>query len=115
MLQNPRVGLLFLVPGRNETLRVNGRAMIVRDAELRETHDYERQARRSSRSSSRLRKCSCIAASACCARRLWDREARTDVTGLPSHARCLVDHAGLAQPLEAVEASVREGNKNKLY
>ena len=24
VLQNPRVGLLFLVPGRNETLRVNG-------------------------------------------------------------------------------------------
>src|SRR5688572_10076057 len=36
VLQNPRVGLLFLVPGRNETLRVNGRALIVRDRELRE-------------------------------------------------------------------------------
>ncbi len=46
---------------------------------------------------------------------LWDHEARLDVTGLPSHARCLVDHAGLTQPLEAVEASVQEGNKNKLY
>jgi PPOX class probable FMN-dependent enzyme len=34
ILANPRVGLLFLVPGRGETLRVNGRASIVRDAEV---------------------------------------------------------------------------------
>ncbi len=34
VLQNPHVGMIFLVPGREETLRVNGRAWIVRDAEL---------------------------------------------------------------------------------
>ncbi len=34
VLANPHVGLLFLVPGRDETLRVNGRASIVRDAAL---------------------------------------------------------------------------------
>jgi uncharacterized protein len=32
ILVNPHVGLLFLVPGREETLRVNGRARLVRDA-----------------------------------------------------------------------------------
>jgi uncharacterized protein len=32
VLGNPHVGLLFLVPGRHETLRINGRARIVRDA-----------------------------------------------------------------------------------
>ena len=32
VLRNPRVGLLFLVPGMNETLRVNGRATLVSDA-----------------------------------------------------------------------------------
>jgi PPOX class probable FMN-dependent enzyme len=32
ILANPRVGLIFLVPGRNETLRVNGRARLVREA-----------------------------------------------------------------------------------
>jgi uncharacterized protein len=32
VLSNPHVGLLFLVPGRNDTLRVNGRARLVRDA-----------------------------------------------------------------------------------
>ena len=32
VLANPHVGLLFLVPGRGDTLRVNGRARLVREA-----------------------------------------------------------------------------------
>ena len=35
VLQNPGVGLIFFVPGRRETLRVAGRAMIVRDSDIR--------------------------------------------------------------------------------
>jgi PPOX class probable FMN-dependent enzyme len=32
IVDNPHAGLLFLVPGMNETLRVNGRAKLVSDA-----------------------------------------------------------------------------------
>lgn len=32
VLSNPHVGLIFLVPGREETLRINGRARLVREA-----------------------------------------------------------------------------------
>jgi len=32
VLRNPHVGLVFVVPGRGDTLRINGRATIVRDA-----------------------------------------------------------------------------------
>lgn len=32
VLENPHVGLVFVVPGRADTLRVNGRATLVRDA-----------------------------------------------------------------------------------
>jgi hypothetical protein len=34
LLANPHIGLIFLVPGREETLRVNGRAWITRDPDL---------------------------------------------------------------------------------
>ena len=34
VLRNPHVGLLFIVPGVGDTLRVNGRAKIVADEEL---------------------------------------------------------------------------------
>jgi PPOX class probable FMN-dependent enzyme len=36
LLQRPQVALLFLIPGKGETLRVNGSAVIVRDPWLRE-------------------------------------------------------------------------------
>jgi PPOX class probable FMN-dependent enzyme len=32
ILTNPHVGLIYLVPGRNDTLRINGRARLVRNA-----------------------------------------------------------------------------------
>jgi len=32
LLGNPRVGLIYLLPGRGDTLRINGRARLVRDA-----------------------------------------------------------------------------------
>ncbi|GAA1573224.1 pyridoxamine 5'-phosphate oxidase family protein [Actinomadura kijaniata] len=32
ILANPHVGLVYLIPGRNETLRINGRARLVREA-----------------------------------------------------------------------------------
>jgi PPOX class probable FMN-dependent enzyme len=36
IVRNPQVGLLFVIPGVEETLRVNGRASLVRDPELLE-------------------------------------------------------------------------------
>ena len=43
ILQNHHVGLLFLVPGVGDTLRVNGRATIITDAELLEPLAVERK------------------------------------------------------------------------
>ncbi|GAB1645810.1 pyridoxamine 5'-phosphate oxidase family protein [Krasilnikovia sp. MM14-A1259] len=34
VIDNPHVGLIFIVPGRSDTLRINGRARLVRDAEF---------------------------------------------------------------------------------
>ena len=34
LLANPHIGLVFLIPGRGDTLRINGRARLVRDADF---------------------------------------------------------------------------------
>ena len=44
IVQNPGVGLLFFVPGMNETLRVKGKAEIVTDAETSEPMMWKRRA-----------------------------------------------------------------------
>ncbi len=114
VLQNPRVGLLFLVPGRQETLRVNGRAAIVRDQGLR-----ERMAVRGKVPELAL-VVSVEEAFVHCAKcvlraRLWDREQWPEVADLPSHARCLLDQAKLAGTLEEVETSVQRNYREGLY
>jgi len=37
ILENPQLGLIFLIPGKMETLRISGEARIVRDLALRES------------------------------------------------------------------------------
>ena len=37
ILQNPSVGLIFLIPGKTETLRISGKAQVVRDQRLRDS------------------------------------------------------------------------------
>ena len=34
ILQNPHIGMILLIPGREDTLRINGKAWIVEDAEI---------------------------------------------------------------------------------
>ncbi len=47
LVHDPRIALLFLVPGVGETLRINGRAEIVADPELCESFALKGQAARS--------------------------------------------------------------------
>jgi uncharacterized protein len=44
IVNDPRVALLFLIPGRNETMRVNGRAVITTDPETLKAHAIEGKA-----------------------------------------------------------------------
>src|SRR6202790_932474 len=46
LVRNPKVGLIFLVPGVNETFRVNGEAVISRDPALTEQFVMQGQAPR---------------------------------------------------------------------
>jgi PPOX class probable FMN-dependent enzyme len=114
VLQNPRVGLLFMIPGRQETLRVNGRAIIVRDRALREqmavAGKLPELALVVTVEQAFVHCGKCIIRSG-----LWNKESWPDLEGLPSHARCLVDQAKVADPVEAIEESIRHGYKTRLY
>ena len=46
LVEDPRIGLLFLIPGVGDTFRVNGRARIVDDADLLEASTVEGKAPR---------------------------------------------------------------------
>ncbi len=41
MIKNPQVGLIFMIPGMNETLRINGKVQLVRDPSLLESMSFQ--------------------------------------------------------------------------
>lgn len=114
VLENPRVGLLFLVPGRNETLRVNGGASVARDRGLLARMQVQGKAPHLALlvavEEAFVHCGKCMLRS-----RLWQPASWPEVADLPSHAQCLLDQAKPPQSLEEVEASVRDSYTRNLY
>jgi hypothetical protein len=118
IVENPHVGMIFLIPGREDTLRVNGRACIVRDEEI-----LERLAVQGKRPKVAIgvavEECFLHCAKAFKRSGLWERERWPDVSALPSMARMLWDQIE-AKPaghacVEDYERAQQEGLRRTLY
>jgi len=111
---SPRIGLIFIVPGKRETLRISGKAEVVRDAELRETmvangktptlaiavHVEE----------AFFHCAKCIIRS-----HLWQPERWPSIEGLPTLAETMKDAASIPGPVEVLEGIIKEDEENRLY
>jgi uncharacterized protein len=91
LLVNPRIGLLFLVPGMNETLRINGNARITDDARLLAASAVNNRQPRVGLlitvEEAFLHCPKSLVRSA-----LWDASRHIDRGSLPSYAQMLLDH-----------------------
>ena len=115
LVDNPAIGLLFLVPGINETLRVNGRARIVNDpavlAPLAAQGKTPRSAIRVEVKEAYLQ-----CAKALIRSRLWDPETRIERSSFPSFGRILVDQLGEDESkVAATDRSLAEAYRTRLY
>jgi len=114
VLQNPGVGLIFLIPGKLETLRVNGRARIVRDAALLERMAVKGKvpvlALVVSVEQAFIHCGKCIIRS-----QLWDKGSWPKIDDLPSQAQCLVAHGRLEETVEEVQAAIEKARTAGLY
>ena len=111
---NPKVGLLFLVPGVNETLRVNGTAEIVMDPDLLGRWTV---AGKHPRSVLRVtvQEAYMHCGKALIRARLWAPESRIDRDTLPTYGQMLKDQTDIRDTAEEIQASVEDGYKNRLY
>ncbi len=114
LFESPRIGLIFLVPGKRETLRISGKAEVVRDAELLETmvangktpalaiavHVEE----------AFFHCAKCIIRS-----HLWQPERWPSIEGLPTLAETMKDAASIPEPVEVLEGIIKEDEENRLY
>ena len=113
VIEQPHVGLLFLVPGMNETLRVSGPAEIVTDAELLAPLSV------GSRPPVSGLRVTVEEAFLHCGRslirsRLWDQEVQVDRSCFPSYGEVLADQIKGADAAD-IDASEEEANRHRLY
>jgi uncharacterized protein len=114
LFESPQIGLIFLIPGKRETLRVSGKAEVVDDSELLGTlaangkvpalaiavHVEE----------AFFHCAKCIIRS-----HLWQPEQWPSLEGLPTLAEAMKDAASIPAPVEVVEGIIREDEENRLY
>ncbi len=114
LLKNPQLGLIFLIPGKTETLRVTGEARLVRDPALLETMAVQGKVPELAlvvfveRAFLHCPKCMIRSG-------LWDPERWGDSADLPDIGEAMIQQAHLdTTPEELFEEAEREG-LTKLY
>jgi len=114
VLQRPQVGLLFLVPGKPDTLRVNGTATIVRDQWIRDPMAIGGKvpdlALVVTVSEVFFHCPKCVIRS-----KLWNPEQWPDIEGLASWARIKVERGALDVSVEETEARDAKNTRERLY
>jgi hypothetical protein len=114
IVRDPRIALLFLIPGCGETLRVNGRAAISVEPKLMQSFAVN----------GKLPRCVLIVqvesiyfhcAKAIMRSRLWDEASKIDRKSLPSTGAVLAELSGGKAGGEQYDRELPERHKAQLY
>jgi uncharacterized protein len=90
ILENPHIGLLFVIPGTRETLRINGKATIIQDDDVL---DRAIDGKRPTLAIGvEVQEAFIHCAKAFIRSNLWKSETWPSLEGLPSFAKMLIDH-----------------------
>ena len=113
ILDDPAVGMIFLIPGFNETLRVNGHARVTMDPDLLAPLAVDGKAPKSGILVD-VEEVYLHCGKALLRARLWEPAARTDRAAMPTMGRMVADQiAGL--DADEIETGYQEALKTSLY
>ncbi|MDV2683318.1 pyridoxamine 5'-phosphate oxidase family protein [Alkalihalophilus lindianensis] len=113
ILHNPKIGLLFLIPGLNETLRINGSAFITKDRYLLEQMNVTEKTPKLG-IIVKVDECFVHCAKAFIRSNLWDSTSWK--SELPNAAKILVTHAkSLQTNVKKVQEQLEESYTKRLY
>jgi uncharacterized protein len=115
LLQNPHVGLIFMIPGVEETLRVNGRGWIVRDDDLLARCEVRGKVPTLG-IGVEVEQAFIHCAKAFKRSGLWEPERWPSLDGLASPARMLFDHTRPpGTTVEELDRVLQDGYRQRLY
>lgn len=112
ILSNPHIGIIFMIPQLEETLRINGTACVIKDTNVLESMKANGKAPSLGIGvmvEERYMHC----AKAFKRSKLWDPESWQDVNELPKPARILAAHTGAKE--DDVSKSLKESYEKRLY
>jgi len=112
ILSNPRVGLLFTIPGMEETLRVNGKATLVKDEAILEKMKVNDR-KPLIGIGVEVEECFIHCAKAFKRSKLWDPHSWERKELLPSASTILSAHSKISQ--EDVDEILEESYRKRLY
>ncbi|GIO09055.1 phosphohydrolase [Brevibacillus reuszeri] len=115
ILSNPQIGLIFMIPTLEETLRINGRACIIRDAELLEKMAVKGKVPTIG-IGVQVEECFMHCAKAFMRSGLWKPESWPEAGTTPNVSQILADHVKLPGVTEKeVAEGLEDSYKNRLY
>lgn len=115
ILANPQVGLLLIIPGLEETLRINGQACLVRDSALLEKMAVNGRVPLIG-IGVKVEECFIHCAKAFMRSGLWDSKTWLPADQLPSPAQMIVAHTRIPGiTVDEVSAQLQESYTKRLY
>ena len=115
VLANGHIGLIFLIPGREDTLRVNGKAWLTRDSELLGGMLVQGKPPKLA-IGVEVEECFMHCAKAFKRSRLWQADAWPSAKAAPSMAEILMETVKPAgMTLDDMEKRLEEGYRTRMY
>lgn len=117
IVENPQIGVLLLVPGFGECLRINGEARIVTNRSLLEQFEYQGKLPKSLIVVA-IKEVYFHCAKAIARSQLWKEETKVDREVMPSLGRILMSQVNAEaqeEEVRAVEEGIEERLKTTLY
>jgi PPOX class probable FMN-dependent enzyme len=114
ILENPRIGLMFVIPNRREVVRVSGSALIVKDPDLLETMSVKGK-RPNFAIIIRVEEAMFHCGKSMIRSNLWNPEKWQSVEGLPTYAQALIDHGKLSVSVGDMQAGLERNAVEALY
>ena len=110
IIENPRIGLMFIIPNRREVVRVSGSAQITTDPDLVESMTVNGK-------SPKLvilvhvEEAMFHCGKAFIRAKMWEPEKWQSVAGLPTYAQALIDHGKLTIATEDLQKGIESNDK----
>ena len=114
IIENPRVGLMFVIPRRNEVVRVSGFAQIVQDDDILAMMAVNGKLPTMALLI-HVEEAMFHCGKSMIRSKMWKPDEWPSIDGLPSYASAVKTHAAMPEPLEFYEKMMKYNDEKRLY